>query len=284
MPGKFRILIFGDSFTAGDGVSNRARFSDVLETLVPDVEVYNFGLPGSGTDQQYLVWREIGRHYEHDLVILAIQVENIRRVVARYRVYRSQTGEARLLPKPYFVRESSGSLRLHGVPVPEDPIDPNRLPTSQRRYVDRGGSLFWLRRLVERLGGKTKSFIQRVSRHNPLPAYRNARGHDWLLLKAILNQWISEISTPVLIMPIPLYQFVEELSDATHYQSRFAELHSPPRVIVHDPLPDLLTYSREARRAFRFERDVHPTVAGHRALAQSLASRIAALKSALQEA
>src|SRR5262245_10687095 len=52
--GGARILLFGDSFTAGDGVSNAHRFSDVLETLVPGTEVYNFGLPGTGTDQQYL--------------------------------------------------------------------------------------------------------------------------------------------------------------------------------------------------------------------------------------
>src|SRR5215470_562680 len=47
-PGAFRILVFGDSFTAGDGVSNRDRYSDVLETLLPDTEVYNFGLSGTG--------------------------------------------------------------------------------------------------------------------------------------------------------------------------------------------------------------------------------------------
>ena len=51
--GRTRILLFGDSFTAGDGVSNVHRFGDVLETLVPDVEVYNFGLPG--TDRKSVV-------------------------------------------------------------------------------------------------------------------------------------------------------------------------------------------------------------------------------------
>ena len=57
--GHVRVLLFGDSFTAGDGVSNTHRYGDVLEQLVPGLEVYNFGLSGTGTDQQYLVFREV---------------------------------------------------------------------------------------------------------------------------------------------------------------------------------------------------------------------------------
>ena len=51
---RMRVLVFGDSFTAGDGVSNGSRYSDVLETLLPPpTEVHNFGLPGSGKK----IWR-----------------------------------------------------------------------------------------------------------------------------------------------------------------------------------------------------------------------------------
>src|SRR5437588_8209163 len=53
-PGIRRILLFGDSFTAGDRVSSAQRYGDLLERLVPATELYNFGLPGSGTDQHYL--------------------------------------------------------------------------------------------------------------------------------------------------------------------------------------------------------------------------------------
>lgn len=57
-PNTFRVLVFGDSFDAGDGVPNKARFTDVLETLIGGAEVYNFGLSGTGTDQQYFIWRD----------------------------------------------------------------------------------------------------------------------------------------------------------------------------------------------------------------------------------
>src|SRR5579864_4794286 len=56
-----RLLVFGDSFTAGDGVSNANRYTDILETLLPPLEVHNFGLPGSGTDQQFIVYCKLAK-------------------------------------------------------------------------------------------------------------------------------------------------------------------------------------------------------------------------------
>ena len=101
----FRVLLFGDSYTAGMGVSDAARYGDVLERLLPGVEVYNFGLPGSGTDQQYLIHREYAARYEHDLVVIGAMVENIRRVASRYRPYATLEGESLILAKPYFTLE-----------------------------------------------------------------------------------------------------------------------------------------------------------------------------------
>src|SRR5689334_14677991 len=50
-PEKFRAIVFGDSQTAGDGNANADRYTDVVERLLPDVEVYNYALPATGTDQ-----------------------------------------------------------------------------------------------------------------------------------------------------------------------------------------------------------------------------------------
>lgn len=273
--GRFRILLFGDSYTAGDGVSDPARYGDVLETLLPGVEVYNLGLPGTGTDQHYLAWREVGRQLEHDLVVIATMVENIRRVTARYRPYRSARGEALLLAKPYFTLGEDGSPILHGVPVPREPVATGDLSAEETAAVDRGGRLEWLRVAVNRLGPSAKAIAQRLSRYQPLPGYDRPDHPDWRLLEAILRQWIGEIAAPVVIFPIPLYQYVEGTASPAAYQARFGSLADPPRVTVHDPLPDLLAYPEPQRRAFRFERDCHPTPRGHRALAESLARAVA---------
>ena len=150
---KFRILLFGDSFTAGDAVSNKKRFGDVLETLFPNVEVYNFGLPGTGTDQHYLVYKEIAKNFEHDLVIIAAQVENIRRVAAHHRLSQTAEGENVLLAKPYFELNQTGDLELKNIPVPKEPLKPEDLPEEERNFVDQGGRMLWLRQIVNKMGG-----------------------------------------------------------------------------------------------------------------------------------
>jgi len=279
-PGKFRVLLFGDSFTAGDGVSNKNRYSDVLEELLPDVEVYNMGLPGSGTDQQYLVYRELGSSLAHDLVVIAVQVENINRVNARFRVYADDAGNSQIFAKPYFQLQPDGRLALEHVPVPKEPIVPADIPADQQRFVDGGaqsGRHAWLRRTINRMGPQVKDLVQKFSRYQPLPGYDRTDDPRWQLMKAILLQWIGEISTPALVFPVPLYHYIEEAASPRAYQARFDELRELPNVIVHDPLSDFLRQPVSARRGFRFELDPHPTPAGHRVLAESLAQAIAPL-------
>src|SRR5262249_9616797 len=85
-PGTRRLLVFGDSFAAGQYVSNSQRFTEMLERRVPRLEVLNFGLEGSGTDQQLLLYEEVGRKYEHDAVLVFPFLQNIRRNLAEFRL------------------------------------------------------------------------------------------------------------------------------------------------------------------------------------------------------
>lgn len=268
--GRRRILVFGDSFTAGNAVSNGERYTDLLEDLIPDLEVYNFGLPGSGTDQQYLAYREYACDLEHDLLVLGILVENIRRVCSSAFYY--QRGEDALLPKPYYTLEG-GELRLHHVPVPREPVCPEQLPASEQSTINRRFPR--LRKWVGDLG--LRDVAQRLSRYQPVPEYRSADGAAWQLMRAILMRWIEESPVPVLLFPMPLHQHVEGTSSSGDYMRRFRELARDTGCPLHDPLPDLLAYSRRERRGFRFERDVHPTPEGHRALARSLAPAVQAI-------
>jgi carbamoyltransferase len=272
--GRRRVLLFGDSYTAGDGVSNGSRYSDLLERYVPGIEVYNYGLPGTGTDQHYLVYADVAPRIEHDLVIIAVLVENIRRVVAHYRLFENAEGENVALAKPYFTLDANDQLSLHNVPVPPEQVSLDALPPEERQHVDRGGDLPLVRRALNLLGPGVKSLLQSAIGQNPLPAYDSAGDPAWRLMRAILERWISESAVPVLIVPLPLYHYVEGIADASAYQARFAEVARATGAHVHDPLPDLHALPAPERRSLRFERDVHPTPRAHELLARSIASAV----------
>ena len=276
-PGKRRALLFGDSYTAGDGVSNGARYGDLLERYVPGLEVYNYGLPGTGTDQHYLVYADVAPRIEHDLVIIAVLVENIRRVVAHYRLFENAEGKKVALAKPYFVLDENETPRLHNVPVPQGEVSLDALPPDERQHVDRGGDLPIVRRALNLLGPGVKWMLQSAIGQNPLPAYDSPRDPAWRLLRAILVRWVSESTVPVLIVPLPLYHYVEGIAGPSSYQSRFSELARDTHAHLHDPLPDLLALPAPERRSLRFERDVHPTPFAHEQLAASLAPAVARL-------
>jgi carbamoyltransferase len=272
-PKRPRLLLFGNSFTAGEGVSDGQRFGDRLEELL-EVDVFNFGLPGTGTDQHYLAFKEYGSTIAADLTIIAVCVENIRRTAARYRQFKDGEGRIFCYGKPYFTLVN-GDLQLGGVPAMRDPIPENDLPPNERGAVDRGGRFATLRKIVNQAG--LRELAQLATRYQPLPHYQNAQNPDWLVLRAILEHFITDAPKPVVVLPIPLYQHVEETVDASSYQARFRELAEGSECCLHDPLPDLLKYPARDRRKFRFDQDVHPTPAGHAALAASLAPVIAKL-------
>jgi hypothetical protein len=272
-PGVPRVLVFGDSFTAGDAVPNRERYTDLMETGL-DAEVYNYGLSSTGTDQQYLAWREFARHIEHDVVVIAVFVENVRRVKARYRPHRDSSGHERIYAKPYYTLERE-RLHLHHVPPPAEPLELHEMATEEQATVDSGARFEMLRKIVTAIGAKDA--VQRLTRFQPLPDYDSPDTEGWRLMRAILRQWIEALEQPVVLMPIPLPQHIDETCDSSGYQARFAELAAELGCTLHDPLPHFLSYAKSERRGFRWEKDIHFTPAGHRVLAGSLAPVLAQL-------
>ncbi|WP_422002466.1 SGNH/GDSL hydrolase family protein [Reyranella sp.] len=264
-----RILVFGDSFTAGDGVSNGSRYTDVLEGLLSAAQVHNFGLPGSGTDVQYLCYRKVAAGAPATAIVMAVLVENIRRIVSPYRPSQTEDGKVEFLAKPYFELDGD-RLELRHVPVPREPVTARELEGNDA--VDRGGRFPMLRKLVRSMG--LQEVVQQLTRYQPTPEYDSPDNPAWRLMRAILLAWRAEVPQPVVLMPLPLYQHVEGTADPPAYRQRFAELAREGGFVLHDPLDDLLAYDAQTRRSFRFKRDVHLTPAGHRAIAQSLAGTL----------
>jgi hypothetical protein len=264
-----RLLVFGDSFTAGDGVSNANRYTDVLETLLPPIEVHNFGLPGSGTDQQFIAYCKLAERAPCDAVVIAVLVENIRRIVSAWRPSQDGEGSVEFLAKPYF-ELAAGSLVRRNDPVPRERVSGRDL--EGETAVDRGGRFPGLRKLLRTAG--LREVVQQLTRYQPTPQYDSPDDPAWRLMRAILLAWRKAVPQPVVLMPLPLYQHVEGTADPSAYRLRFRELAQEGGFVLHDPLDDLLAHDGEARRGFRFKSDVHLTPAGHRAIAQSLAKTL----------
>jgi len=80
-PGTYRILLLGDSFVEAMQVPIEQTFARHLEALLNDrgvgrVEVISMGVSGYGTASQYLYYRELGRAYQADLVLLSFYPGN----------------------------------------------------------------------------------------------------------------------------------------------------------------------------------------------------------------
>jgi hypothetical protein len=265
---KKRFVVVGDSYTAGDGVSNKQRYTDQLFTMLPQTEVYNFGLSGSGTDQQYLIYSEFVQNIEFDFLIIAILVENIRRVNSRFRYYRADDNKLVCYSKPYFELHNN-QLVLKGTPVNPEQLDPSVMKQNEKKFIDKGGRLGFARKILKRFD--LQNFAQKITRYQPLPEYNNRNSKQWILMKSILKEWISKAgANRVILMPLPLYHHVEETASSSAYQKRFSELAYETNVLLYDPLADLLTYSSVERRKFRFASDVHLTPLGHQSISKGL--------------
>lgn len=274
--GVSRLLLFGDSFTAGEGVDNEERFSDLLERLLEGVEVLNFGLDGSGTDQHLLIFETLGSQCGGDLVLYCPLVENIRRVtVPCWPVLDRTTGATVCVPKPYFSLEG-GRLELHNVPVPRQRLALDEAPPEVRKLLGTNGHTHHLARLIRQAVAPLKPAMMRVRQYQPFPQYASPDHPAWRLTWALLERLITAAGDrAVVIAPLPLYYYIERLSPPVYLERyrEFAEAH--PAVHVLNLLPYFHALSPEDRRRCRYPRDEHYTPFGHQVVASALRIELA---------
>jgi carbamoyltransferase len=265
--GTFRILLFGDSNIAGQGVSNRFRFGDLLEQRCPGLQVLNFGLYGSGTDQQYLIYRELAAELEHDLVLICPHVTTIRRDVLSHRVTVSAyENRAVLRPKPYFELED-GELVLRHNPVPREV----GVPTREQMFAELDEPPRGLAALMQRLG--IDGWLERIRRPSYPPHFDDPQSRVWTMTRAILSRWIEESRAPVAVAPVPHLRHIFGRARADAYLARFSELREHGAEVV-DVLPTFRKQDRAVLRQAVFATDEHLNPLAHQLMAQALAPHV----------
>jgi SAM-dependent methyltransferase len=262
-----RLIVLGDSMPAGQFVSNDNRFSELLERRVPGLEVINLALEGSGTDQQVLVYEELGLQFDHDLVVLLPFLQNIRRNMVDAREAIDPTTGTRILrPKPRF-ELIDGNLVLRNVPVPRDmqPADQIRTKESARA----AGLKTWIAKLPG--AGVWRQAVQTIVPWEPFPEYRDPNSPEWLLMAALVRRLKQRAgSRPVVVAPT-FYANYLRFRMARNYWDRFASLAAMPGVHPIDLLPHFAAASRDdATACFQEPYDMHFSALGHLVLADAL--------------
>lgn len=133
--GKRRIVFLGDSFLWGFGAKGSELFTSLMERS-GDLEAVNLGISGYGTDQEYLLWKNLGHKWKPDDVVLLFNAgndlwDNLSPVRYNYQ-------------KPVFLLGEDGSLELSNTPVPENPS--SWLKHKQRVREDDGWFIALLRK------------------------------------------------------------------------------------------------------------------------------------------
>jgi hypothetical protein len=106
-----RIVFLGDSFVWGYDVEKHERFTEKLREKFPNLSIYNLGISGYGTDQQYLLLQQQYDFYKPNIVFLVFCTDNDKNENSHNYVHRGYF-------KPYFVANGD-NLTLQGVPVPK---------------------------------------------------------------------------------------------------------------------------------------------------------------------
>jgi hypothetical protein len=107
---KPRFIFLGDSLVWGFDVEASERFTEKLQAKHPEWAVYNFGVSGYGTDQEYLLLQKYFDEYAPSVVFLMICGDNDN----EDNSWNFRGGYY----KPWYTLEGGG-LRVNGVPVPK---------------------------------------------------------------------------------------------------------------------------------------------------------------------
>ena len=103
---KSNVVILGDSFTFGLGVNDSETFSSRLNQAQSTFKFINYGLPGSSTDQQFLLLQQRISRLAPAEVLLVLYLGND--IFDNARTYPLQLNQ----PKPVFSLDPSGELVL----------------------------------------------------------------------------------------------------------------------------------------------------------------------------
>jgi hypothetical protein len=219
-----RVLLLGDGFIEGDGVPEASTLRAALESLLVEPRaVLNAGVAGYSTDQELLAYRESGRRYRPDRVVLGFSADD---------VYGNTVPRVGLDRKPSFelVEDVLQPKPLAPEPVP---VFPHRAFPRPHGWLPWHGSL-GLRLLsnytldhAPALHAHLAAFgvVQETDVPAELRAYgrRQELGGAWELTRALLRQLKDDVEADggqLIVLYVPAAFELDEEAWST-FESRY---------------------------------------------------------------
>lgn len=256
-PGRFRIVLLGDSYAFGHGVNDGETSADHLARLLPATDVVNLGVTGYSTDQELLLLRERGLAWRPDLVILYLCANDL--------LDNGKETAWGLYWKPRFLL-SGDSLRLDREILPDKVPENVRLQRAMRRRFVLYDVMTW--RLARLQSGRLPPAID-AGGDEPNEKV-DANSGAGRLTRALLREMIHLCTAQgakfllVVIPPFPSPELVADLP--------------PPEAGARLDLGPVFREYQAAHpdSALGFRYDPHWNARGQRLVAQSVADLIQA--------
>lgn len=241
-----RIALFGDSFTAGDDVSDEEVWGYLLERNLHAAgiraEVLNFGVGAYGMGQAYLRWRHLGKSFAPDIVLFGLQPENLKRNVNVFRQLLHRSGPPFSKPRFALIDDELHLLNAPTIP-PEQLLDvfenfgEHPLAAYEYYYQSRFSAARWWS------GSRLLSLVFEALRaHDEDPGVYAAGSEGGELGKAIVDAFAQDVlaaGSEFVVLHLPLQP---------HLTRYFSDLPRPR------PIYDfLLKHSRAAYHYIPFE-------------------------------
>jgi len=274
---RLNILALGDSYLAGDGISNNERFMNLIAESL-DINVLNMGLPGSGTDQQLVIQEKIASKWDYDILTIVPFLHNLNRnQKSNMYVLDFSSRKPVDIRKPYFELLNGSELVLKNSPVPKSPgyyLVPENNSNGYDKNIVAGlkrklrRNVPFVHQYLNRAKGSLYDFAYQRNLLKADPDFANSDSHGWKLMKTIFNRMIDNAgSRAVVIIPIPFAVHVQS-SAYPHYLDRFNEL-AGPNVTIIDILPAFKKLSGTEKETLFIPDDGHYTAKANKLIADT---------------
>ncbi len=196
-----KVLFIGCSFTAGDGVSNKRRFTDLLEKKDRSLKIHNCALSATGSDQQYLVHRDMGPVIDPDVLVVSPYAGCLGRNLFPHKIsYDNFSGGLTRQPKPFFTIDENDRLTLQNIPVPKVTLESGNNKSASRENTGLIGRT--IGRGADKIKGALAGLLSKPSA--ALASYEDEKSKGYRLMRRILEMTVNESNASIkILLPLP---------------------------------------------------------------------------------